>query len=339
MVQGNSPPCALCTCESARAGVTGARGSSRAPPGVWASARVRTGRARSRRRLAPLHPPLRGSSHRGGPRHLQLVLRVPDVHDLVVLGAAAGPRRKPHLRRRRSSEMCVRLASTERATARIMQEGSAGRKIRHQPRPLRHPTASCERRNSIAAAHPRPEQKRARWRSRCNAVISRAGTSVRARSRVVCSMLRPKERKEERKGTPVGVVEKGWAVHLPTWQLLARRVMHTQSPALRSSKGRAAAPQLPAHHEALLHVRRRRGARPLLPPGVLHVDDQPNVPVEHVQLVVVLHLRVHRTARHPWAPRRRWVPMAGGGGAACQLFMKPTIHNHLSAPGPPCRPF
>ncbi len=46
--------------------------------------------------------------------------------------------------------VCVRLASTERATARIRQEGSAGRKIRHQPRPLRHPTASRERRNSKA---------------------------------------------------------------------------------------------------------------------------------------------------------------------------------------------
>ncbi len=52
--------------------------------------------------------------------------------------------------------VCVRLASTERATARVMQQGSAGRKIRHKPRPVRHPTASRERRNSIAAAHPRP---------------------------------------------------------------------------------------------------------------------------------------------------------------------------------------
>ncbi len=35
----------------------------------------------------------------------------------------------------RTLGVCVRLASTERATARVMQEGSAGRKIRHQPRP------------------------------------------------------------------------------------------------------------------------------------------------------------------------------------------------------------
>ncbi len=48
-------------------------------------------------------------------------------------------------------DVCVHVASTERATARVMQEGSAARQIRHEPRPLRHPTASRERRNSKAA--------------------------------------------------------------------------------------------------------------------------------------------------------------------------------------------
>ncbi len=41
---------------------------------------------------------------------------------------------------------------------------------------------------------------------------------------------RPGARKTERKGTLVGaVVEEGWAVHLPTRQLLARQAVHAQS--------------------------------------------------------------------------------------------------------------
>ncbi len=64
--------------------------------------------------------------------------------------------------------VCVRLASTERATARVMHE-TAARQVRHQPRcqSKRHLTASRQRRNSKAAAHPRPEQE---GRARCGSL-------------------------------------------------------------------------------------------------------------------------------------------------------------------------
>ncbi len=39
-----------------------------------------------------------------------------------------------------------------------------------------------------------------------------------------------KKKKEKRKGTPVGVVEEGWAVHLPTGRFLAEQAVPVQSP-------------------------------------------------------------------------------------------------------------
>ncbi len=93
--------------------------------------------------LRPGHRGVRQELLRGGPQ-----VRLAGGEALTRASGSQAPRC-----------VCVRLASTERATARVTQERSAGRQIRHQPRPLRHPTASRERRNNKAAAHPRPEQK------------------------------------------------------------------------------------------------------------------------------------------------------------------------------------
>ncbi len=79
--------------------------------------------------------------------HLQTAVTMPSRALAMRLWGA--DRLKRYLRRsggsRTERARCVRkrecvfarLSSTERATARVMQEGSAGRQIRHQPSPLR----------------------------------------------------------------------------------------------------------------------------------------------------------------------------------------------------------
>ncbi len=170
-------------------------------------------------------------------------------------------------------QVCVRLASTERATARVMQEGSAARKIRHEPRP-EHTATGCTARRTAGGRAPEDGGHRLQVRGRHQVARS-------THKQAVCDRRR-RARRSTRRAPPACATWRGsrsrrrrWRASSPTWSRRRARLRERcaapgtagQGP---ESEGRrradAAVPAAPVHHRhppagarhAHGRVRRRR---------------------------------------------------------------------------------